>query len=110
MKFYQPRNPAVGITFQRLDVNSYMVGFLDTDKHTPDMICWILKEEPGFRELVSFVETKKMELNEDNKIGVEIHLKQMCDVAELIAKASARAAQSVGVLRDKFKQALQEFG
>ena len=97
------------MTFRRLDVNSYMVTFLNTDKHTPDMISWILKERPEHTALVSFVETKQVGLvAEDNVMEMEIHLRRLCDVAELVAKAATQAAQSVGVLSFEFQKALNQ--
>ena len=74
--------PLDSITFRRLDLNRYMITFLNTDKHSPDMIAWILKQYPEYQSIVSFVATKKVGLGEDDAIEMEIHLEKVCDVAK----------------------------
>jgi len=95
--------PKDSITFRRQDVNRYLVTFHNTDKHSPDMITWILKEK---EELVSFAETKQAGLAENDVVEMEIHLTKIADVAEIVAKAATQAAQSVGTLRSEFQEAL----
>jgi len=79
-----------------------MISFLNTDNHTPDMITWMLKTQPEYESTVKFAETKKAGLGEDKEVEMEIHLKRLCDVAELVAKAATQAAQSMGRLREEF--------
>jgi hypothetical protein len=108
MDFYQQTPiPKDSITFRRLDVNRYMVTFLNTDSHTPDMIAWILKQRPEHQELVSFVATKPAGLGEDSVVKIEIHLKKICDVAELVSQAASQAAASIGQVKHDFVEALK---
>ena len=102
----QINDEEVAITFRRLDVNRYMITFLGTDKHTPDMITWIMKQYPEYKDKVGFVATKRHGLGEDDNIEMEIHLEKLCDVTELIANAANQAAKSVGQLKNAFEEAL----
>jgi hypothetical protein len=99
---------AASILFRQLDVNKYMVTFKDTDKHSPDLIVWELKQRPEHQALVSFVETKRNTITE-NVVDMEIHLRTLCDVADLIQKAALQAADGFGRLDTAFEQAINTF-
>jgi len=99
-------NDDITITFRRLDVNRYMITFFNTDKHTPDMITWMMKQYPEYKDKVGFVATKKTGLGEDDDIEMEIHLKRICDVTELVANAANHAAESIGLFKKAFQEAL----
>lgn len=96
---------ADGVSIRRLDVNQYMLTWLGTDKHTPDMISWVLLKRYG--DSVSFVATKKVGLEQDNMIDMEVRLKGLHDVAELVAAAALQASQSVASLAHAFDIALK---
>lgn len=106
MDHFQGSPHLANVSFRRLDVNRYMVTFFDTDMHTPDMIAWVLKDRPEHQQIVSFVGTKKAGLANEKTVDMEIHLKKLCDVAELVATAARQAARSVGELKNEFDRAL----
>ena len=80
-------------TFRQLDVNKYQVVFAQTDRHTPDLIAWELKQRPEHKKQVSFVETRQNEGVSGDTIELEIHLRTaLVDVPSLIHTAAQQSA------------------
>lgn len=95
------------LTFNTLSLNHYHVIFENTDQHTVDMIAWTLKELEIYKSIVEFVATKKIGFGKTN-IQMNILLKKVCDVPQLISNASRCAAQSVNLIKNEFDQALKK--
>ena len=82
----------LNVEFTQLDLMKYLVTFKKTDKNTPDLIAWELKQ-PKYKGIVSFVETKTVtKIGEDSIEMIILVESSLTDVAELIKNASKDSA------------------